>query len=78
MTRRHVEHRGHLPLVGALAHQSRIAARAQRQRKGIEQDRLAGAGLSREHGKSLVEIEIELVDQNDVANGQTDEHAKSS
>ena len=33
MVARHVEHRGHLPLLGALAHQRGVAARAQRQRK---------------------------------------------
>ena len=74
MARRHVEHRGDLPLLGALAHQRRIAARAEREREGIEQDRLAGAGLAGQHGKALGEIEIELVDQDDVADGQTDEH----
>ena len=74
MACRHIEHRGDLPLLGALAHQPGIAARAERKREGIEQDRLAGTGLAGEHRKSLGEIEIELVDQDDVANGQTDEH----
>ena len=39
---------GHLPLLGPLAHQRGIAARAEREREGIEQDRLAGAGLAGE------------------------------
>jgi hypothetical protein len=74
MAGRHIEYRGDLPLFGTLAHQPRIAARTKRKRKGIEQNRFASAGLTGEHGQSLGEIEIEFVDQNDVANGQTDEH----
>ena len=41
---------GPAPRPGAPA--SGVAARAQREREGIEQDRLAGAGLAGEHGKA--------------------------
>ena len=44
-----IEHGGDLALLGALAHQRRVAARAERQREGIEQDRFAGAGLAGQH-----------------------------
>ena len=33
-------------LLGAVAHQRRIAARTEREREGIEQDRFAGAGFA--------------------------------
>ena len=46
MPGRNLEHRNDLTLLGALPHQPGIAARAERQRKGIEQDRLARAGLA--------------------------------
>ena len=51
-----------------------VAARAERQREGIEQDRLAGAGLAGEHGEPAGEIDVEPVDQDDVADGKSGEH----
>ncbi len=77
MLRRQFEHRGDLALLGALAHQRGVAAGAQRQRKGIEQDRLAGAGLAGQHGKARHEIDVEPVDQNDVADRKPGQHALS-
>ena len=77
MLRRQLEHRGDLALLGALAHQGGVAARAQRQREGIEQDRLAGAGLAGQHGKPGREIEVEPVDQNDVADREPGQHGPS-
>ena len=41
-----IEGGGHLPVLGALAHQRRVAARAERQRECVEQDRFAGAGFA--------------------------------
>ena len=60
----------HLALLDPLAHQGLVAARAERQRKGVEQNRLAGAGLAGEHGKAVGEIDVEPVDQDDIADGQ--------
>ena len=74
MSARDLEHGGHLALLGALPHQRLVAAGAQSQRKGIEQDRLAGAGLAGEHGKPLGEIDVEPVDQDDVADRKSGEH----
>ena len=65
-----IESRGHLALAGALPHQRGIAAAADGKGEGIEQDRLAGAGLAGEHAKARAEFEIEPVDQNDVADRQ--------
>ena len=41
-----LEGRNHLSLLGALAYQGHIAARAKRERERIEQDRFAGAGFA--------------------------------
>src|ERR1700688_705051 len=71
---RDVESGNHLALFGALAHQGGLAARAERQREGIEQDRFAGAGLAGQRGKAGAEIDIQPVDQNDVANGKARQH----
>ena len=76
--RRDLEHGGHLALLGALPHQRLVAAPAQRQGKSIEQDRLAGAGLAGEHGKAFGEIDVEPVDQDDVADGKSRKHADQS
>ena len=65
-----LEDRRHLALRRALAHQRGIAAAAEGKREGIEQDRLAGAGLAGQRRQALAEFEIELVDQNDVADRQ--------
>ena len=69
-----VERRSHLPLLGALTHQRHVAARAKREREGIEQDRFAGAGLAGQRSKTGAEIDVQAIDQNDVANGKADEH----
>ncbi len=67
MGRGKLEGRGHLALSGAPAHQGCIASCADGEREGIEQDRLAGAGLAGQREQALTELEIELVDQNDIA-----------
>jgi hypothetical protein len=65
---------GRLSLVGALPHQGDVAAGAERERKSIEQDGLAGAGLTREHGQTGREVDVEPVDQDDIANRQPGQH----
>ena len=74
MVRGDIECGNHLALVGALAHQRRVAAGAERQRKGVEQDRFAGAGLAGKRGKAGAEIDIQPIDQDDVANGKARQH----
>ena len=71
---RDVEGGDHLALLGAFAHQRRFAAGAERQRKGVEQDRFAGAGLAGQRGKAGAEIDVQAVDQNDVADGEASQH----
>ena len=73
---RDVECRDHLALFGALADQRRVAARAERKRKGIEQDRFAGAGLAGQRGKAGSEVDIQPVDQDDVADREASQHRR--
>ena len=74
MAARQLERGRHLPLLRALPHQRGVAARTERQREGVQQDRLAGAGLAGEHGKPVGEIDVEPIDQDDVADRKPDEH----
>ncbi len=64
------QHRHHLPAVRALAHQRRVAASTQRQGQRVEQDRFARAGFAGQHGQPRLEGEVQLIDQNDVADRQ--------
>ena len=61
-------------LAGALADQRGIATGAQRQRQRIEQDRFAGAGLAGQHRHRRRQLDAQLVDDDDVADGQGGEH----
>ena len=70
-----LEHGRHLSLLGAGADQARIAARAQREREGVEQYRLAGARFAGQHGKAAAELDVEPVDQHDIADRESDQHA---
>ncbi len=76
MALRHIEHGRDLALLGAVAHEAGIAAAAERERKGIEQDRLARAGLAGQHRQAPGEFDIEPLDQDDVADRQTRQHAR--
>src|SRR5580704_10603990 len=67
-----------LTLFGALADQRGLTTRAERKGKGIEQDRLAGPGLASEHGKAAAEIDVQPIDENDVADGQAGQHETGS
>jgi len=67
MRRIELEGRRHLALRRAAPHERHIAPRAESERQCVEQDRLAGAGFAGQHEQSLAEFEIELVDQDDIA-----------
>ena len=69
-----LERRSNLTLLNTLPHQRLVTAPAQGQSKGIEQDRFAGAGLAGQHGKLVGEVNVEPVDQNDVADRESGEH----
>src|SRR4029434_10259785 len=69
-----LERRSNLTLLRTLPHQRLIPAPAQGQSKGIEQDRLARTGLAGKHGKLVRKVDVEPVDQNDVADRKSGEH----
>ncbi|MEY9230287.1 hypothetical protein ABIF78_002610 [Bradyrhizobium japonicum] len=69
-----IEDGGDLPLLRAMAHEAGVAAAAERQRKGIEQDGFARTGLTGQNRKSGGEFDIEPLDQDDVTDRQTRQH----
>ena len=56
------------------ADQGAVGARAKRQPERVEQDRLARPGLAGEHAKPGFEIEVERLDQDDIADGKLPKH----
>src|SRR5690606_29913108 len=70
MSRFELEHGYDLSAIGAVAHERSIAASAERERERVEKDGLTGAGFAGEDGQPGIEGEIELIDQDDVANRQ--------
>jgi hypothetical protein len=61
-------------LFGARAHQAGIGAGAQRQTQGIEKDGFAGTGLAGQGTQATGERNIQVVDQDDIADRQADQH----
>ena len=59
----------------ACPHQPAVGPVAQHQPERIEQDRLARAGLARQHAEPAGEVEVERFDQHDVADGKPGEHS---
>ena len=74
MVARHVEHRDDLALCRAMADQRSVAAGAKRQRQRVEQDGFSGAGFARQHGQARQEVDVQLLDQNDIADRQPGKH----
>ena len=75
MVLRHVEDSRHLALGRAVADQGGIAARAERQRQGIKQDGFAGAGLAGEDREAGRKIDVQPLDQDDIADRQAGQHS---
>ncbi len=57
---------GRAGLFGAGADQAGLAAPAQRQTQGVQDDRLAGPRLAGQHGQAGLDVQIEHIDQDDV------------
>ena len=74
MVRAGVEHGGDLPLLLAMAHKTAIATPAKGQRKSIEQDGFAGAGLASKDTQAGGKTKLKPIDQDNVANQQLREH----
>ena len=47
---------------------------AEREPEGVEQDRLARAGLAGQHAEPRLELELELFDQHDIVDGELPQH----
>ena len=55
-------------LFRAMPDQAGIAPPAQRQAQRVQNDRLAGPGLAGQHGQAALDVEIERIHQDDIAN----------
>ena len=51
-----------------------VGALAQRQLQCIDQDRFAGTGLAGQHGETRPEIQFKRFDDDEVADGQGEQH----
>jgi hypothetical protein len=71
---RQLEYRADLALLDAVPDKRGIAARTERKRKGVEQDRLAGAGLAGQHAEAAREVDVQAVDQHNIADGEPGQH----
>ncbi len=76
--RPHVEGRGELGAFGAGLQLAELEAVAQEQRERVEQYRLAGAGLAGEHRKAAGKLEVERLDDDEIADGKEPQHARSA
>ncbi len=63
-------------LLGAGAHQRRIGAPPERQPERIQENRFARSGLAGKHAQPRPEGQAEAIDQDDIANGQAEQHAR--
>jgi hypothetical protein len=71
---RDIEHGGNLALLDSLPDQRLIPPATQGQSKSIEQDRFAGPRFAGKDSEPVGEIDIEAVDQHDVADRESGEH----
>jgi hypothetical protein len=73
---RQLQHRHYLAAFLPTANERGIAPAPKRQRQRVEQDRLAGTGFAGQHGHAAIQRQIELIDENDVANRKRVQHAR--
>ena len=71
-----VEIGAHLGALRPGAHHARIGAVAEREREGIDEDRLARAGLAGQRGEAARQLEVEPVDDHVVADGECSQHCE--
>jgi hypothetical protein len=63
-----LKHGRYLALFHALPDQCLVAAPAQSQGESVEQDRLSSTRFASENGEAIGKVDIEPIDQNDIAN----------
>ena len=66
---------GRLPR--AIAHQPGVGTSAQRQPQSIKDDGLARPRLARQHGQAALDLQVQGVDKNDVADRERGQHGRS-
>lgn len=69
-----IEDGGDVGARGALAQHAGVAALAQRQGQGVDEDGLARAGLAGKHGEARAEMDLGLFDDDEVADMQGAQH----
>ena len=62
---------------GTFAHELRRAAAAREKSQGIDENRFAGARLSRDDGQTGAELDLEILDDGQIADRETPEHGES-
>jgi hypothetical protein len=72
-----IESRAHLGALAAVTHDIRRGAATARQRQGIDDDGLARTGFAGERNESRAELELELVDDGEVADSQESQQARA-
>ena len=72
-----LQHGDHLAALLPAAHQRGVAPAPQRQGQCVQQDGFARPGLPRENGHAAIQRQVELVDQNDIANRKRVQHART-
>ena len=73
----HIEDRADIGAFAALAQHAGIAARAQRQRQRVHQNRLAGPGFTRKYGEARLELDLGAVDDHEIPDMQGTQHEGS-
>ncbi len=68
------EVRGHFGARAAVANDIAVGAVAQHQRQGIDEDGLAGAGLSGQHAEARIECDLKLVHDGEVTDIKVLQH----
>ena len=77
MAGRKVDLGGHHCRFLAGPHEFGVRPRAKRESKRIEQDRLSSARFAGQHAKSLLKLEVELLDQHNITDRKLPQHAQS-
>ena len=72
-----LEERSDLGLTGAVADVLRTGAAAEHERQGVDDHRLACAGLTGEHVEARPELEDLMLDEDDVVDRQREQHASA-
>ncbi len=73
-----VEFDAHVQAFSALAHRTRVGAVAQRELQGVDEDRLARAGLAGQHGEAGGEVDVERAHDHEIAQGDASQcHQRS-